>query len=49
MEKMARKSVAPYYGAAAVWVLCALALPLYTVWMFLVTALLSAGVLALLS
>ena len=48
MEKMARKSVAPYYGAAAVWVLCALALPLYTVWMFLVTALLSAGVFLLL-
>ena len=48
MEKILRKSVAPYYGAAAVWVLCALLLPLYTAGMFLLTAVLSVAAFLLL-
>ena len=48
MEKILRKSVAPYYGAAAVWVLCALLLPLYTAGMFLLTAALSVAAFLLL-
>ena len=42
--KKVRKSVAPYYGAAAVWVIFALFLSLYRVSDFLLAAGLSCGV-----
>ena len=43
MEKTTRRSVAPYYGVAAVWILYALFLPLYAVGHFLTAAVLSAA------
>ena len=48
MEKTTRRSVAPYYGVAAVWILYALFFPLYAVGHFLIAAVLSAGVFLLL-
>ena len=48
MEKVLRRSVAPYYGVAATWVIYALAFHLYTVWNFLFVILLSGGVFLLL-
>ena len=48
MEKKTRKSVLPYYGVAAVWVVYALAFDLYRPVHFLAAAVLSAGVFALL-
>jgi len=44
MEKKLRPSVAPYYGAAAVWVIYALLFKLYAFTHFLLCALLSAAV-----
>ena len=46
--KKVRRSVAPYYGVAAVWVVYALLFKLYRVTDFLFAALLSAGVFLLL-
>ena len=48
VEKTTRKSVLPYYGVAAVWVVYALAFDLYRPIHFLTAAALSAGVFALL-
>lgn len=43
MAKIVKKSPAPLYGAAAVWVLWALLLPLYAIWHLLLAAAVSAG------
>ena len=48
MEKKTRKSVLPYYGVAAVWVVYALAFDLYRPTHFIFAAVLSAGVYLLL-
>lgn len=48
MEKVLRKSVAPYYGVAATWVVYALLFDLYQVSHFVIVALLSVGVFLLL-
>ena len=48
MEKVLRKSVAPYYGVAATWVAYALLFDLYQVSHFVIVALLSVGVFLLL-
>ena len=48
MEKTTRRSVAPYYGAAAVWAAYALLFDLYRPYQFLLAALLSLGVFLLL-
>ena len=48
MEKILRKSVAPYYGVAVTWVVYALLFDLYQVSHFVIVALLSAGVFLLL-
>ena len=48
METVLRKSVAPYYGVAATWVLYALVFDLYRPHQFLIAAALSAGVFLLL-
>lgn len=43
MAKIIKKSPIPLYGAAAVWVLWALLLPLYALWHFLAAAVVSVG------
>ena len=48
MEKVLRKSVAPYYGVAATWVIYALFFDLYQFSHFVIAAVLSAGVFLLL-
>ena len=48
MEKVLRKSVAPYYGVAATWVIYALFFDLYQLSHFVIAAVLSAGVFLLL-
>lgn len=48
MEKVLRRSVAPYYGVAATWVIYALSFDLYRLSHFVVVTLLSVGVFLLL-
>ena len=48
MEKVLRKSVAPYYGVAATWVIYALFFDLYQLSHFVIAAVLSSGVFLLL-